>query len=539
MLKSLLLHFVINSITTVSSVSVASWSNENVIININKGYALRRVGIYSPDLTEEIVHTFIPLNHFCTASPETSVCLYASLRTKTSIISLATMIASHRAAQTLPFYNAERVSRLINQDIRRVLMQHNPEHILKSSKSMIHFVNNQFHYQNAQDNAITTKAMQNEIENYSDVDRLPQLPAEIIRKQISSNKIGLQYLSKIDLRLFLAAVFSTIDNSYSVSDIEKSLDTFSKLIIGQCMFALRYCSFNHQNVSSSEPCLAISTLFLRSPTDTRAKFSIYSLIPLPVVHRDEVYIYSKLPHIIGINSVEQTIILWKEQRETEECLFSEVVQCRSVPVSFPLSKASCLTQLLDENQPDTKMCQVTKSTNIQEDVMRIDDGIWLFYNTPHAQQCQVYASSTDLTESISIIEPTIVTLSCNKTITCSDYQLPASPCLPHQSISIPRPTPYIRSRGRFLIPLRNMTRTIVAAYNSQSETTIENLMQTLNSKKSIFKKLFEDFLGYVVTFFSLILFLLFIYIFKFIKCKIERQIHSIESIIEDLLTNRV
>jgi hypothetical protein len=64
---------------------------------------------------------------------------------------------------------------------------------------------------------------------------------EIILKRIRSNAIGFEYLSGIDLKLFLTAIFTSIDTSYKISNIEDSLNTFAQLIVGQSVFGLRYC----------------------------------------------------------------------------------------------------------------------------------------------------------------------------------------------------------------------------------------------------------------------------------------------------------
>ncbi len=46
------LDFTINSIKTVSLVSMRELPKSDIIIDINKGYALRRIGTYSPNAEE-------------------------------------------------------------------------------------------------------------------------------------------------------------------------------------------------------------------------------------------------------------------------------------------------------------------------------------------------------------------------------------------------------------------------------------------------------------------------------------------------------
>jgi hypothetical protein len=101
----------------------------DIIIDINKGYALRRIGTYSPNAKEQIVHTFIPLNHFCAMSPATDVCVFGALWKKVNVVELATTITSQHTIS----YNSDIVSSLVGKDITRVT-QHHPNDIIKNKK---------------------------------------------------------------------------------------------------------------------------------------------------------------------------------------------------------------------------------------------------------------------------------------------------------------------------------------------------------------------------------------------------------------------
>jgi hypothetical protein len=108
-------------------------------------------------------------------------------------------------------------------------------------KSIFHLVNNQFYYERSDEKAVMTLSPNNAVDNYSDIQRIRPSSIEIILKQIRSNTIGFECLSDIDLKLFLTAIFSSIDTSYTISNIEDSLNTFAQLIVGQSVFGLRYC----------------------------------------------------------------------------------------------------------------------------------------------------------------------------------------------------------------------------------------------------------------------------------------------------------
>jgi hypothetical protein len=129
-------------------------------------------------------------------------------------------------------YNSDIVSTLFAKDITPVLTEHHPDDIINNNKSIFHRVNNQFYYQKSHEKAFMTLSPNNAVDNYSDIQCLRPSSIEIILKQIRSNTIGFEYLSGIDLKLFLTAIFSSIDTSYTISNIEDALNTFAQLIVG-------------------------------------------------------------------------------------------------------------------------------------------------------------------------------------------------------------------------------------------------------------------------------------------------------------------
>jgi hypothetical protein len=241
----------------------------------------------------------------------------------------------------LSSYNTNIASKFFRKDLNHVLAQHRTDEIININKSILYFVNNQFYYQKNDEKGLITLSANNAIDNYSGIIRLRLTSTEIILKQISSNKIGFGYLSDTDLKFILTAIFSSIGTSYTISDVQQSLDASAQLIIGQS--ALHYCSLGRQNSSPSQPCLVISALFLRSPAVTTSIFSIYRLFPSSILFNGDKYVYSNLPKFIRINTLDQTIIMWSDQSDSYECAISTIVQCQEIRPSIPLSKTSCLS----------------------------------------------------------------------------------------------------------------------------------------------------------------------------------------------------
>jgi hypothetical protein len=507
----------------------------DIIIEITKGYALKRIGTYSPNVIPQIVHTFVPLNDFCIGSANTQVCLYISRAKKAKVLELATIMKSHHTAHTSPSFNINNMSRLITKDISRILMQDHPEGIIKDNKTIVHFVDDQFHYPQNNKKISITASPQTAIDNYFDFTLMHPTSAELIVEQIKNNKIGFEYLSDTDLKKFLSTIFTSIDTSYINYDVQDILDTFTQLIVGQSVFASRHCSLSRQNSAPFQPCLIVSTLFLRAPTDGT---SIYRLIPLPTIFNGDKYIYSNLPKIVGINLIDQIIIMWNDEADIKQCTFSPVVQCQKMPVSMSLSKVPCLSQLFDKSQLVTSMCQVSRSQDIDQDVVDISNGIWLFNNIHHTQYCQLDSTSNELTETIIINEPSLVRMPCDKTITCMDYQLPASSCAQHRIIVTPSFTLNNQHLSRFILPLQNMTKTLLSFYKSQLDKTMKDIVPLYIPIESKLKQLLHEIATYAVYLLCLIVLTNILSTIKLAvnKCKLQRKVNSIDNFVQDMIT---
>jgi len=534
--RLLLLSFLINSIRIASFVSMEALSENDIIIDIIKGYALRRTGVYSPHTVHDIIHTFVPIDNLCVASPEDAVCLYASLPVKTNVVELGTMMAPRQTVHTLSSYDSDTVSKLINKDMNQVLIQHHPDEIMKEAKAAIYFINKQFHYNKIQENQLTAASTTNVIDNYSDIPRLHPTAVEVIRNQMNNNKIGFDYLSQPDLTFFLSTIFSTIDNTHSSKNVKESLNIFLQSIVGQSVFALRHCSLNAQNSLLSRPCLAISTLFLRVPADAATRFLIYRLIPLPIVSNGDKYIYSNLPKIVGINPINQMLITWNDESDVNQCIFSSLVQCEKMPVTIPLSKSLCLSELFNDNELSTNMCKISRSQHIDEDVIDIENGIWLFHNVRQTEYCQIYSTSKDFSETLSISEPAILRIPCDKTITCVDMQLPPSSCTQRRTIIKSNAAFNFTNLLSFIAPIRNMTETIVSSYQKQSRRSMKELLTVFALKESNFKMIFDDILLYGASALCAILLIIVPYLIKILIYKVCRPIRQLKTNMDEVLT---
>lgn len=532
--RLLFIYSIINCITIVALVSINNLPNDNLVVNINKGYTLQRFSTYSPTIAEQVVHTFLSLDSFCSMQKTDAVCQYTSSSTATNIIELATMIPS-RHSRDAPFnYERESVSKSIAKDLSRILVQHKPDEFLREIKSNVHYINNEFFYQNAEEKALDSTTSENTAHDNDAILRFRPTPVDIIMKQINNNQISFQYLSRTDLKSFLTTVFSYIDDSYVINDVEKSLHAFSQLILGQSVYAFRHCALNRQNSLSLKPCLLVSTLFLRIPANSLSIYSVYRLLPLPIVVGDDKYIYSNLPQVIGINAIDQTFIMWQNELEGNECTFTPVTLCRNKPILLSLSKSSCVSQLLADWQSDTSLCQVSRSLNTEQGIFYIDNGLWLIYNMYHTHDCQVYSTFTKLTETISINEAAIMRLPCDKTVTCPNFQLPTTSCQVNRVIVTPSFTFNTQNRPHFIMPIKNMTEKLVLAHHIQMEKATNELLSSFSSRTKL-KGAIRDFGLYILYIMSSMFVMIFIYFFKLIKGKLLNDVQDLRSQIEDIV----
>jgi hypothetical protein len=529
-IKSIIVYLTINCITIVVLVSIKELPIDEIMINVNKGFALKRIGIYSPNMVEQIAHTFISLDSFCGVQTTDAICQYTSSSTTTTNIMELVNIMTPRYARDISFkYRKQTVTKLIDKDLNRVLMQHEPSKLLLDTKSSVHFINDKVHYQN-DDGKILSSVLSNDVnDSYTAILRFRPTAADTIIKQINSNRISFEQLSLSDLKFFLTIVFSNIDKSYKVTNIEESLRTFYQLVIAQSVYALRYCTLNRELFSSSKSCLVVSTLFKQNPINHPSTYLTYRLTPLPTVIDGDKYIYSDLPKIIGINFIAQTVVIWDDELYNNKCTFSPIAICNRKPISILISKSLCLYQLLSENDQVVNMCQVSRSKSKEEGALHIDDDLWLFYGKNHTQQCELYSNIDGLTETLSIEGEVIVSIPCHATITCPDLQLSAASCTGDQLIAPTTSIFDVPNRSPFIVAIKNMTQMLVENHHLQLKKSMRELIVGFTSKQSKLKEKLQEVGMYIVSLICGILVMAIIYIIRLIKYKLQKDISDLDS----------
>lgn len=139
-IRVLLLFLAIGVVQLVTSISRRTLPDADIIVDVDKGYALERIGKYSPKLDEQIVHTFVPLKDVCVSSPAADVCAYATGSPKTNMLELITVLA-HRS--TFTSLNKDSVSRSTGRNLSQSLIHYRPEGKLNELRALTHVINDE------------------------------------------------------------------------------------------------------------------------------------------------------------------------------------------------------------------------------------------------------------------------------------------------------------------------------------------------------------------------------------------------------------
>lgn len=515
-----------NSFPLVILVSIRELTHTDVYVDSNKGYVLRRVGTYVPVLMEQIIHSIIPLNSLCATEPNTNICSYNSQFKNTKIFELSSVLSSHDVVQTFS-YDKDNISRSIGNDIIRVFSQHQPNQFFNKQYDVIHFTNNQFYHKNRNERSVQSTSENDVINNFLDIPHVRSTLTQQISHRINNQKIDLDYLSLDDQELFLSTISANLNTFHNFSNVQEVINIYTELTIGQSIHLLPYCSLAQEKSSYSQPCIVVSTLFMNVPIDSLSTYSVYRLIPLPTVFDHKKIMYSNLPEIIAINPSDSTLFAWDEEATVKKCMFSTIISCQQKPISVSLSKSSCLRQLLDERESGTSLCDVKRSDNIQHDVLRIIDNLWLFYNVQQITNCQIYSNFNTLPELLSIKEAALISLPCDKTMTCMDFQIPATSCKKDYIVRTSTFSFTMKNLSRSVISTINMTDTILAAYISQFNKSVNELKTVFKTNQSTGYQTIADLAIYIITFISFIIIIAFFRCLTIMKFKLEKEMKTL------------
>ena len=499
----------------------------DIFVNAEKGFVLQHVGTYSSKLDKGLLHTFIPILDFYKASLDVDLGLDPSKLIDRNMLQLSNIISSSNTIVTSK-YDQTDISRLVIKDIRDTLAAHQPGQFIKNITTNFHIFDNHFYASNNVTQDTKLISYKNIITSQHASSFLSKNPVAIILDQRIHNKIGFDFLTNAEVVNFIIPVMSSMDQSYANSDQETLMADFSRLIISQSVHILRSCSIDLDDMEKSPSCLIVSTLFKKLPRINPFTFTVYRLTPMPIFIDGYKYIYTNLPTMIGINVIEQSLIMWNDGHEQSTCEFTKIVQCRQQPIPVPLSNIPCLAELLSIDESRSTVCQVTKSLDFSPAFTEIAQDIWVFHNVEKNQHCKLYSTSEDLTDVVTVDEPSVLHLSCQKAVKCFDLELPPPTCTNKKIMIKSNLTGTYHTVGKFQLPLRKLITRLVSAYKAMARDSIKQLLDEVNDLDPPLKKTFKKFAD-LITYTALLLPLAAILIIaRIIKVKLQRQVDKVE-----------
>ena len=207
-----------------------------IIVNMDEGYSLRRIGTFSSTLGNHFIHTFISIDDLCVASSSSDVCMYAAESTKSTILELATMIGNRLKYTSSSDMSKVKLSNLISDNLDQPLAHYHPDRIF----SPLPF--------SSGDVDRSEKAQQSR-----PVSRFSPATLATILHQINNQKLGFDFMNDRQIDVLLKFLFKHIDQSLQTSNSRQSLEMSYRLIIAQSVFMLPQCSMDQQ-FPLAKPC---------------------------------------------------------------------------------------------------------------------------------------------------------------------------------------------------------------------------------------------------------------------------------------------
>ncbi|CAF0914795.1 unnamed protein product [Adineta steineri] len=506
-----------------------------LIINIDKGVAFDQIGYYSEQLEEVVLHIFIPINNYCLDSPNSNVCQHIE-KSNSDLVEIGTIISVENILFSR--YDKGNVSTIINLDIERILSHHQVEKFIDNTKSMIYYFDNNFY---------VTKNMNKDTFHDGTIDihhqKLLQYtanPINLVLKQLFQDKIGYDFLTKDQILEILSLPMLSLQEQFDLNHSHESLTQFKKMIIGQTVYALKSCSLSRiDRLSKDSSCLAVSTLFRKIPVKTSSVYNVYRTIPLPITIDGQKYVYSSLPNILGVNTIDKTIVQWNENNFVSDCIVSDIIQCRKIPISIPLSSVACVSDILDTTADSDARCEVTRSTYTQPSIMNIKNDIWLFYSNDESYECVVHSALTGSANTISVSEPSILKLPCEHTIHCSHIVLPSIQCL-KTTVTL-KTMNNNNSNIHFTTPIsiKRIMKHLLSISEIAAETSFRKLKSKMKVDRFSFKENIEEFLSLIISIILSMVFGILILILKYSKAKIQKQLNKLQTNLNILHTEYI
>ena len=399
--------------------------HRRLVINVEKGFVLEPIGTYSHKVNEGIIHTFVSLNDLCKSSRGTEVCQYGSDFADNSI-ELGTILSVNDKHWSSSHYDQKDISAILRREINSLLSNHKPGQFLSNISTNFHFFNGEFYIYTQNDQLVDVTFHSTDEKPEITYDNLKNTPL-IVLDQLRNRRIGFSFLSNEEIHVILSPIMQSFEKSYETANVQKLITDFIPLIISQTVSAFRSCSINEKH-SSSTPCLIISTFFTTPSSSAADKYTIYNLLPIPIVIHQHQYTYKNLPKTFAFNDLEQSVIVFDDYL-LSKCTLSFIVQCSIEPIPISLSQMSCLSQMFSTQSSQSNDCEVTRSVGSNFAILHMAHDVWIFNNLNGEGRCTMHPRQIE-TKDLSIMEDLVLEhVNCGKSITCFGHRHLPSKCI--------------------------------------------------------------------------------------------------------------
>ncbi|CAF1314519.1 unnamed protein product [Adineta ricciae] len=510
-------------------------TTSDTYINTEKAIAHRRVGIYSFQLKEEIVYSIVPIKNACTESPSTNVCAFTSNPAYPNIVEISTILPSRDKDNALPRYDTNHIFSSIRSNLQKMLQLHQSLEQIAKQDFITHLVGEQFHgIEHIQKSLqyLTSTQIENGKPN---IFQISSTTLVNVFKQINNNKITFDFLTDIELRSFLLATISMIDNSYQIIDLSESLKLFTDLIIGQSIYILRSCGDINKQSISSQSCLIVATSFFRPLVENDNVPLVYQLTPLPAILNREQFIYSNIPRIVALNTQDQSVMTWNTIPNKNECLFSIFLYCSKRPPLIRLSQLPCLSQLLYDDKKSVSSCDITRILDVETKLINIVDDVWLFSHDGPPMYCQLQPNIEPYSAFTIINESSLLRLPCEQTMTCSDIKMLSSNCIDRKVLIKSSTTDEYEFLSTTPFSLQNMNIQLLSTYQFRVKTSFKNILDNLNNDRLTVKTVFKEFGVIVLSAFLFLFFSIVLFVVRYVKRLLVRRLEHLETNVDDLV----
>ena len=518
------------SIFPAQAISVAMIPEADIIINVEKGFVLQRIGIYSHKVNEGIIHTFVSLNDLCKSLPGTEVCLRGPSFAKNSI-ELGTILSANDRHWSFSHYEKKDISTIVRREINSLLSNHRPGPFMPNITTNFHFFNGEFYINNQNDQLVDDTFHSTNENQEITFDNLKNTPL-IVLEQLRNRHIGFNFLRNEEIYVILSPIMQSLEKSYESTSVQKLITDFTALVISQTVNAFRSCSIN-QEYSSSPPCLIISTLFTTPSSSTADKYTIFNLLPIPIIIDEHQYAYKNLPKTFAFNDLEQSVIVFDDFL-LSKCTLSSIVQCSIEPIPILLSEMSCISQMFSIQPSQASDCEVTRTVSSNFAVLHIAHDVWIFNNLNRDNRCTMQPHQTEIND-LSLMEDLVLQhVTCGKSIKCSDHRRLPSKCINKSFMIMDMKTRIYKPQANFHISLKPLKETIIAIYKKNMLSLLQEMQEYDDETVTLITRLYRKFFNLIIFIFLLFLSTIISVCTKYIYKKSQQQSNIIERRVNNL-----